>query len=90
MSAGGDWYDVGVPIVIEVVINDKDKVKEVEGKLIDCLFNKKDIIPGLGIEKIYKQSITAGALQSTEMRKEFVELSESFKRFFDKWEQEPK
>lgn len=49
MSAGGDWYDVGVPIVIEVVINDKDKVKEVEGKLIDCLFNKKDIIPGLGI-----------------------------------------
>ena len=47
MSNCGNWYDVGVPIVIEIVINDGDKAKEVEGRLLDCLFNNKDIIPGL-------------------------------------------
>ena len=90
MSDCGNCYDVGVPIVIEIVINDGGKAKEVEGRLLDCLFNNKDIIPGLGINKIYKQSITAGSIQSAEMRKEFDVLSESFKRFLDKWEQEPK
>ena len=89
---GNNWYNTNEPFQIEVEIVDDSKRAEIEDTILRLLFKKGELIPGLRINKSYKQSLDKQDVLSAKMEEDFAILmnntSEAFAKFFKKWDKD--
>lgn len=80
-----NWYNTGEPFNLEVEITDDHMRKAVEDIILRSTMKGTDLIPGLRINKAYKQSLDKQDVLSAEMSKDFNFLMETFKEAFDEF-----
>lgn len=87
-----NWYNTGEPFNLEVEITDDSMRKTVEDIVLRSVVKGTELLPGLRVNKAYKQSLDRQDVLSSEMKDEFEELmrstQEAFKKFFDKWDKD--
>lgn len=83
-----NWYNAGEPFNLEVEITDDSMRKTVEDMILRSITKGTELLPGLKINKSYKQAPDKKDV-SSKMKDEFNELmkltQESFNKFFNKW-----
>ena len=87
-----NWYNTGEPFNLEVEITDDSMRKTVEDMVLRSVVKGTELLPGLRVNKAYKQSLDRQDVLSAAMKDEFEELmkkiQEAFKSFFDKWDKD--
>lgn len=87
-----NWYNTGEPFNLEVEITDDSMRKTVEDMVLRSVMKGTELLPGLRVNKAYKQSLDRQDVLSSAMKDEFEELmrltQEAFKIFFDKWDRD--
>ena len=82
-------YSTGEPFNLEVEITDDSMRKTVEDMILRSITKGTELLPGLKINKSYKQTTDKKGVLSSKMKDEFNELmkltQESFNNFFNKW-----
>lgn len=82
-------YSTGEPFNLEVEITDDSIRKTVEDMILRSITKGTELLPGLKINKSYKQTSDKKDVLSSKMKDEFNELmkltQESFNNFFNKW-----
>lgn len=82
-------YSTGEPFNLEVEITDDSMRKTVEDMILRSITKGTELLPGLKINKSYKQTSDKKDVLSSKMKDEFNELmkltQESFNNFFNKW-----
>lgn len=82
-------YSIGEPFNLEVEITDDSMCKTVEDMILRSITKGTELLPGLKINKSYKQTPDKKDALSSKMKDEFNKLmkltQESFNNFFNKW-----
>lgn len=73
---GNNWYNTNEPFQLEVEIVDDSKRAEIEDTILRLLFKKGELIPGLRINKAYKQSLDIKTFDSDDLDFDVLEAEE--------------
>lgn len=80
-----NWYNTGEPFNLEVEITDDSMRKTVEDIVLRSVMKGTELLPGLKVNKAYKQPLDRRDVLSSEMKNDFTFLMESFQEAFDEF-----
>lgn len=87
-----NWYNTGEPFNLEVEIIDDSMRKTIEDIVLRSVIKGTELLPGLRVNKAYKQSLDRQDVLAATMKDEFEQLMKNtqnaFNEFFNKWDKD--